>query len=64
MGKWPQLTAAGEATLVGLQDKFQVTTPRDDRRDTLGDHIIPSQNTQQTDPDKLPGKTRGQEEKQ
>lgn len=62
VGKWLQLTPAGKATLGGLQDKFQLTTPRDDRRDKLGDHIIPSPNTQQTDLDKLLGKARGQEE--
>lgn len=59
-----EVAPVGKATLVGLQDKLQLTTLREDRRDTLGDHVIPSQKTQQPDPDKLPGKARGQEEKQ
>lgn len=59
-----EVAPAGKATLVGLQDKLQLTTPWEDRRDTHGDHIIPSQNTQQADLDKLPGQARGQEEKQ
>lgn len=62
--KHGEVAPAGKATLVGSQDKLQLTTPRDNRRDTPGNHVIPSQNTQQPDPDKLLGKARGQEEKQ
>lgn len=57
--KHGEVALVGKATLVGSQDKLQVTTPQEDRRDALGDHIILSQNTQEPDPDKLPGRQGG-----
>lgn len=54
-----EVAPEGKAALGGLQDKLQLTTPWDNRRNTHGDHIIPSQNTQQPDPAKLLGQARG-----